>query len=118
MMVQCITDLICNFAKLIHGYIALSNICLLYTSEKLDLLDRVCPKIDVADLERFIELAETENGITYAKAQRKAIVNVLTSGVMVLTGGPGTGKTTVTVSYTHLYVIHIHPIFCLYAEYN
>lgn len=26
MMVQCITDLICNFAKLIHGYIALSNI--------------------------------------------------------------------------------------------
>ncbi|PWM27056.1 MAG: ATP-dependent RecD-like DNA helicase [Oscillospiraceae bacterium] len=66
-----------------------------YIAEKLDLLDRVCPKIDVADLERFIELAETENGITYAKAQRKAIVNVLTSGVMVLTGGPGTGKTTV-----------------------
>ena len=66
-----------------------------YIAEKLDLLDRVCPKIDMSDLERFIELAETENGITYAKAQRKAIVNVLTSGVMILTGGPGTGKTTV-----------------------
>ncbi|PWM27051.1 MAG: hypothetical protein DBX36_02265 [Oscillospiraceae bacterium] len=26
MRVQCITDLICNFAKLIHGYIALINI--------------------------------------------------------------------------------------------
>ena len=26
MRVQCITDLICNFSKLIHGYIALSNI--------------------------------------------------------------------------------------------
>lgn len=66
-----------------------------YTAEKLDLLDRVCPKLNITDIERSIGIIESENGISYAKAQRKAIVNVLTSGVMILTGGPGTGKTTV-----------------------
>lgn len=66
-----------------------------YTAEKLDLLDRVCPKLDIDDIDRFIGIVESTNGISYAKAQKKAIVNVLTSGVMILTGGPGTGKTTV-----------------------
>ena len=66
-----------------------------YVAEKLDLLDRVCPRVPAGDIERFILAAETENGISYARAQKKAISLVLTSGVMVLTGGPGTGKTTV-----------------------
>lgn len=66
-----------------------------YTAEKLDLLDRICPKLDIDDIERFIGIVESTNDISYAKAQKKAIINVLTSGVMILTGGPGTGKTTV-----------------------
>ena len=66
-----------------------------YVAEKLDLLDRVCPRVPAGDVERFIITAEAENGIEYARAQKKAISLVLTSGVMVLTGGPGTGKTTV-----------------------
>ena len=66
-----------------------------YVAEKLDLLDRVCPRVPAGDVERFILTAESENGIEYARAQKKAISLVLTSGVMVLTGGPGTGKTTV-----------------------
>lgn len=66
-----------------------------YTAEKMDLIDRVCPEISMSDIDRFVEIAELENGVSYAKAQRKAIINVLKNGVMVLTGGPGTGKTTV-----------------------
>lgn len=66
-----------------------------YVAEKLDLLDRVCPRVPAGDVERLILTAESENGIEYARAQKKAISLVLTSGVMVLTGGPGTGKTTV-----------------------
>ena len=37
---------------------------------------------------------EAETGITLAKRQRDAVITALSSGIMVLTGGPGTGKTT------------------------
>ncbi len=37
---------------------------------------------------------EDANGIKLAKKQRDAAVTALSSGIMVLTGGPGTGKTT------------------------
>ena len=66
-----------------------------YTITKLDLLDKVCPKLDMGDIERFIEQIEEEETISYAAMQRKAITSALSNGVMVLTGGPGTGKTTV-----------------------
>ena len=37
---------------------------------------------------------EQKTGITLAKKQRDAVITALSSGIMVLTGGPGTGKTT------------------------
>ena len=37
---------------------------------------------------------EKENGIEYAELQKDAIAAALTEGMLVLTGGPGTGKTT------------------------
>lgn len=40
MMVQCITDLICNFAKLIHDYIALSNIAVNFFLFFIDFIGR------------------------------------------------------------------------------
>lgn len=44
--------------------------------------------------DEVIDLAEEENGIEYAEKQREAINTALSKGFMVLTGGPGTGKTT------------------------
>lgn len=38
---------------------------------------------------------EREMGITFAAAQREAITRAVNSKVMVITGGPGTGKTTI-----------------------
>lgn len=66
-----------------------------YSAAKLDQLDRLCERISVDDADRFIAQLETEIGITYARLQRKAIIDSINSGVMILTGGPGTGKTTV-----------------------
>ena len=43
----------------------------------------------------FIKKEESRSGISYAPLQKKAIRASLESGVMILTGGPGTGKTTV-----------------------
>ncbi len=66
-----------------------------YIAEKLDLLDKVCPSVGTADANFFIEKEELRNGFTYAVMQKKAIVSALENGVMILTGGPGTGKTTI-----------------------
>ena len=46
------------------------------------------------DFSHVIDLAEEQFGITYEKVQREAINTALSCGFLVLTGGPGTGKTT------------------------
>ena len=66
-----------------------------YVARKLDMLDKVCASVDVRDMNAFILKEEARSGIAYAPLQKKAIKASLESGVMILTGGPGTGKTTV-----------------------
>ena len=43
---------------------------------------------------RTIEEIQREQGITYASQQRQAVELAARTGVLILTGGPGTGKTT------------------------
>ena len=45
-------------------------------------------------LDKEIEKLEKANGITYEKHQKEAIMTAAQKGVLILTGGPGTGKTT------------------------
>ncbi len=66
-----------------------------YAAKKLKQIARNCPRMDVRDIGRIIEKSEAESGVKYAALQRQAIAEALTNGVMVLTGGPGTGKTTI-----------------------
>ncbi|HEX4952129.1 MAG TPA: ATP-dependent RecD-like DNA helicase [Thermoanaerobaculia bacterium] len=46
------------------------------------------------DLERALAWFEAREGLSLATAQRAAIGRAVTSRVLVITGGPGTGKTT------------------------
>ena len=46
------------------------------------------------DLDKLIRRIEAEQGITYADQQRTAVKLAAERQVMLLTGGPGTGKTT------------------------
>ena len=48
-----------------------------------------------ARLNKLIESSEREQDLTYADRQREAVELAATRQVMLLTGGPGTGKTTV-----------------------
>ncbi len=41
-----------------------------------------------------LEAFEKQQGISYATLQRQAITEALSNGLLILTGGPGTGKTT------------------------
>ena len=66
-----------------------------YIASKMKLLDRLCAAVDLEDIESFIFKEEAANGVCYAAGQRRAIADALVHGVFVLTGGPGTGKTTV-----------------------
>ena len=47
------------------------------------------------DVSTLIEKVEITSGISFAPMQRAALFASLENGVMILTGGPGTGKTTV-----------------------
>ena len=66
-----------------------------YIAQKLVMLDKVCAAVDVRDIDKFIEDEEKRQNMSYASLQKEAIRDALRYGVMVLTGGPGTGKTTV-----------------------
>ena len=50
-----------------------------------------------------IEEMEMTQGIRYAPLQREAVTLAAQSGVLLLTGGPGTGKTTATRAIVHLF---------------
>ena len=66
-----------------------------FVAKKLHLLERTAVKLKTADIAALIEKVELEVGISYERRQREALFASLDSGVFVLTGGPGTGKTTV-----------------------
>ena len=74
-----------------------------YIAKKLLMLDRLCATVDVRDVGQFIASEESKSGIQYASLQKQAIGDALRYGVMVLTGGPGTGKTTVVRALIHIF---------------
>ncbi len=53
-----------------------------------------CELLPPDHLDRLIDAVEREQGITYAAQQREAVELAASRQVMLLTGGPGTGKTT------------------------
>lgn len=62
-------------------------------SDRIKILLRFPPPQSMT-LDQDIEKIEKEDGITYAETQREAIKTAIDRGVLILTGGPGTGKTT------------------------
>ena len=52
------------------------------------------PPLPNRHIEESIDRIERQGGITYAAQQRRAIVEAVQKGALILTGGPGTGKTT------------------------
>ncbi len=52
------------------------------------------PPEAITGVELALDLFEKQRKISYAALQRKAIIQALSGGLLILTGGPGTGKTT------------------------
>ena len=66
-----------------------------FCAEKLLLINDAAINIPLDEVEEEIDGVERESGIHFAPLQRLAVKNSLTRGVVLVTGGPGTGKTTV-----------------------
>lgn len=52
-------------------------------------------KVPATTIEKIVTKVADQSGITYDQVQKEAIKTALNSKVMLLTGGPGTGKTTI-----------------------
>lgn len=65
----------------------------MYISSRIKMLLKF-PSEKIKDIDKEIEKCEKSDGIQYADLQKQAITSALTEGMLVLTGGPGTGKTT------------------------
>lgn len=66
-----------------------------FIAKKIELMNSSTAVYSVNDISSLLEKIEKKFGIEYATLQKNAIYEALTNGVMILTGGPGTGKTTV-----------------------
>ncbi len=64
-----------------------------YIAERLLLLSRL-QFAPPESAESMIDDFQRKSGIVYEQLQRQAVKSALSSGVVVITGGPGTGKTT------------------------
>ncbi|MBQ2410366.1 MAG: AAA family ATPase, partial [Selenomonadaceae bacterium] len=65
------------------------------TAESLLYLQEKAAPIAASNPGRLVHRWEKKTGVVLAEQQRQAVEAVLEHGVFVLTGGPGTGKTTV-----------------------
>lgn len=64
-----------------------------FVAERLSDMARI-PRGPVWNLDKLVNRAEANCTVEFAPTQRDAIMMAATSGILVLTGGPGTGKTT------------------------
>ena len=74
----------------------------IYAAERLTLMLQFPPE-RITGVELALETFEKRQNITYAALQHKAIIEALSGGLLILTGGPGTGKTTTLNAIIELY---------------
>lgn len=70
------------------------------------------PKKEHKKLEEKLEALEENLGVSYHKTQKDAIKTALKERITIISGGPGTGKTTIVNAIVKLYIsiYHLTPI--------
>ena len=65
-----------------------------YIANRMRLMSGMGNAVIAEDIQLRIDAMERNFHITYEEQQRKAMVEAVATGTLILTGGPGTGKTT------------------------
>ena len=73
-----------------------------YSAQRLNVMLQFPPE-SITGAENAIANFEKKKNIQYADLQKKAIIQALSGGLLILTGGPGTGKTTTLNAIIELY---------------
>lgn len=81
----------------VEGLITLTNFYLTEKSILTDInrLNSIKEVLDKNKIKMYISTYEEEHNITFNKEQTEAIENAITNNFYIVTGGPGTGKTTI-----------------------
>ena len=64
------------------------------------------PPAGFSNMEKELDESEERNGLFYAPAQREAVRLACEKGLLILTGGPGTGKTTAVKAVIDVFESH------------
>jgi len=97
-------DLICNEASRdLPVYLPEFFRAEMNSASRLVELSRVNLFGSIADADRLILQTQEQEGIRYAPAQLSAIRQAVENPVTILTGGPGTGKTTIIKAIVNLF---------------
>ncbi len=84
-------------------YLSLYHYCEAFVARALRMIAGAPVFRPGTDVQRALTWVQHQLNIDLAEAQRKAVGTALTQKVMVITGGPGTGKTTIIQAITRLY---------------
>ncbi len=103
-------DKLCETGEVVCDKIAGLEACYLanlfeaetYTAERIKSMSKRAGSTAHA-VDKLIARLEKANGIEYAPMQRDAIALAANSNILVITGGPGTGKTTILKAVLALY---------------
>ncbi len=91
----------CNINKKEYLYLSQIYTAERYCAMRTALLTNLYT--EEVDAEKWINELEKKSGIKYEELQRKAINMAMSKGILILTGGPGTGKTTTLNAIISLY---------------
>lgn len=84
-------------------YLAKFHVCETGIARRLLNLSRIPKHLRPIDMDRAIQWVQKQLSITLAEKQAEAVMGAIKEKIMIITGGPGTGKTTIVNCIIKIY---------------